>query len=287
MRGVDTAMGLAFGLTAGDLAVLVMALLVAGTVVGFMSGLLGIGGGGILVPVLYETFTALGVDGSIRMHMALATSLAVIVPTSLRSFSSHRAKGSVDVAVLRRMGPWVVLGVGLGILTAGSVSSTTLKWIWVVFGSIMAAKMWFGRDDWRLGADIPESIGVEIYAAVVGYVSVLISIGGAAFIVAFMTLYGRPLLQAVGTSSGFGPLIAIPGVLGFIWAGWGAPGVLPASLGYVNLLGAALIIPMSVLVAPLGVRMAHGISKRRLEQAFALFLCVVVVRFLTILYWGS
>lgn len=275
------------GIDAGGMALLVAALLLAGAVVGFMSGLLGIGGGGILVPVLYETFTALGVDSSIRMHMALATSLAVIVPTSLRSFSSHRAKGSVDLEFLKRMAPWVVLGVVLGILTAGNVSSTTLKWFWVVFGSVMAAKMWFGRDDWLLGKEIPVSWGVEVYAAIVGYVSVLISIGGAAFIVAFMTLYGRPLLQAVGTSSGFGPLIAIPGVLGFIWAGWGEPRVLPMSLGYVSLLGAALIIPMSVLVAPLGVRMAHGISKRRLEQAFALFLCIVVVRFLTILFWGS
>lgn len=275
------------GVDAGSMALLVAALLLAGAVVGFMSGLLGIGGGGVLVPVLYETFTVLDVDSSIRMHMALATSLAVIVPTSLRSFSSHRAKGSVDVELLKRMAPWVVLGVVFGILTAGSVSSTTLKWFWVVFGSIMAAKMWFGRDDWRLGNEIPASWGVEVYAAVVGYVSVLISIGGAAFIVAFMTLFGRPLLQAVGTSSGFGPLIAIPGVLGYIWAGWGEPRALPMSLGYVSLLGAALIIPISVLVAPLGVRMAHGISKRRLEQAFALFLCLVVARFLTILFWGS
>lgn len=284
---MDMANAFGLGMDPGAVALLAAALLVAGAVVGFMSGLLGIGGGGILVPVLYETFTALGVDSSIRMHMALATSLAVIVPTSLRSFSSHRAKGSVDIAVLRRMGPWVVLGVGLGILTAGNVSGTVLKWVWVVFGSIMAAKMWFGRDDWRLGLDIPASFGVAIFAAMVGYVSVLISIGGAAFIVAFMTLYGRPLLQAVGTSSGFGPLIAIPGVIGYIWVGWGAPGLLPLSVGYVSLLGAALIIPMSVLVAPLGVRMAHGISKRRLEQAFALFLFVVVVRFLTILFWGS
>lgn len=274
-------------LSAGNIAILVASLLVAGAVVGFMSGLLGIGGGGILVPVLYETFAALGVDQSIRMHMALATSLAVIVPTSLRSLSAHRAKGSVDLDIVKRLGPWVIVGVGLGVLTAESVSSTFLKWFWVVFGTVMAAKMWFGRDEWRLGKEIPKSRWVEVYGVFVGYVSVLISIGGAAFIVGLMTLYGRSVLQAVGTSSGFGPLIAIPGAIGFMWAGWGVPGTLPLSVGYVSLIGAALIIPMSVMTAPLGVRLAHGIPKRRLEQAFALFLCVVVARFLSLLMSGG
>lgn len=274
-------------MSAGNIALLVAALAVAGAVVGFMSGLLGIGGGGILVPVLYETFAALGVDPAIRMHMALATSLAVIIPTSLRSFSAHRAKGSVDVALVKRLGLWVVGGVLLGILTAGNVSSTTLKWIWIVLGSLMAAKLWFGREDWRLGDGIPSSRAVEVYAVLVGYVSVLISIGGAAFIVALMTLYGRSVLQAVGTSSGFGPLIAIPGALGFMWVGWGVPGTLPFSLGYVSLLGAALIIPLSVMTAPFGVRLAHGIAKRRLEQAFALFLCLVVARFVWLLVMGD
>ena len=280
-------MGAEITMSAGSIAMLVAALVLAGAVVGLMSGLLGIGGGGIMVPVLYETFAALGVDPAIRMHMALATSLAVIVPTSLRSFSAHKAKGSVDLELVRRLAPWVVGGVVLGVLTAESVSSTFLKWFWVVFGSLMAAKLWFGRDEWRLGETIPKSRWVEVYAVVVGYVSVLISIGGAAFIVALMTLYGRQVLQAVGTSSGFGPLISIPGALGFIWAGWGVPGTLPFSLGYVSVLGALLIIPLSVTTAPLGVRLAHGIPKRRLEQAFALFLCVVVARFLSILVAGN
>lgn len=280
-------MGAEFAVTGTNLVVLVGALVLAGALVGLMSGLLGIGGGGILVPVLYETFTALGVDPAIRMHMALATSLAVIIPTSLRSFSAHKAKGAVDMALVKRMGPWVVTGVILGIFTASYVSSTALKWFWVVFGTVMAAKLWFGREDWQLGTEIPTSRIVEVYAVVVGYVSVLISIGGAAFIVAFMTLYGRSVLQAVATSSGFGPLISIPGALGFVWAGWGVAGTLPFSLGYVSLLGAALIIPMSVLMAPVGVRLAHGIPKRRLEQAFALFLCVIVARFISILLSGT
>ncbi len=267
-------------MSAEGLAGLAVALLAAGVVTGFLSGLLGIGGGGILVPVLYETFGLLGVDPAIRMHLTLGTSLAVVAPTTWRSFAAHRAKGTTDVAVLRRFGPFMVAGVVIGILTAKASSGTTLKWIWVVFGTLMAAKMALGRDDWRLGDDLPQSWGAELYVLAVGIVSVLMSIAGAAFMVTFMTLYNRPLLQAVGTSAGFGPMIAIPGVIGFIWAGFGVPGRPPLSLGFVSILGAAIIMATSLLTAPLGARLAHGISKRRLELAFAAFLAVVVLRFL-------
>lgn len=268
------------GISAAGLGMLALALLSAGLVVGFLSGLLGIGGGGVLVPVLYETFGALGVDPSIRMHMALGTSLAVIVPTSLRSFAAHRARGVVDWDALRRIGPWIVIGVVLGVIFADMSSGTALKWVWVVFGSILSAKMALGRDDWKLGSDLPKPPVLEIYSVGVGIVSVLMSIGGAAFIVSLLTLYGRNMLQAVATSSGIGPLIAIPGVIGLIWAGWGHPGLPPLSLGFVNLLGAGLIIPASVFAAPLGVRLAHGISRRKLELAFSVFLALVVIRFL-------
>lgn len=268
------------GISAAGLGMLAVALLSAGLIVGFLSGLLGIGGGGVLVPVLYETFGALGVDPVIRMHMALGTSLAVIVPTSLRSFAAHRSRGVVDWNAMRRIGPWIVIGVVLGVIFADMSSGTALKWVWVVFGSLLSAKMALGRDDWRLGSDLPRPPALEIYSVGVGIVSVLMSIGGAAFIVSMLTLYGRNMLQAVATSSGIGPLIAIPGVIGFVWAGWGHSGLPPLSLGFVSLLGAGLIIPASVLAAPLGVRLAHGISRRKLELAFSLFLAVVVVRFL-------
>ncbi|MFN3867870.1 MAG: sulfite exporter TauE/SafE family protein [Hyphomicrobiaceae bacterium] len=273
---------LVIDLSNGDLGLIVAALAAAGLVVGFLSGLLGIGGGGILVPVLYETFAMLDVPPQIRMHMALATTLAIIIPTSFRSYAAHRAKGSVDGPLLERLAPWVVGGVILGIVLADRVASSTLIWFWIVFGTVMALKMGFGRDTWRLGDDIPKGYGVEAFAVFLGFASVLISIGGAAFVVALMTLYARPVTQAVGTSSGFGPLIAIPGVAGYIWAGWDIDTGLPLSLGYVSLLAAALVIPTGMLLAPVGVRIAHGIPRRRLEQAFAIFLALVVARFLWI-----
>lgn len=274
------------GLGLETLVLMAIALLMAGALMGFMSGLLGIGGGGILVPVLYEVFTLLEVDPSIRMHLALGTSLAVIVPTSFRSFSTHRAKGGVDTDLLWRIAPYTMFGVILGTIFAGTVESWVLKAVWVVFGGGLALKMALGRDDWRLGETLPRFPWVEIYCLFVGIVSVLMSIAGASFVVMYLTLYARPLLPSVATSSGLGPLVSIPGVLGFIVAGWGDASVPAFSIGYVNLLGAALIIPASVITAPIGARMAHGISKRALELAFAIFLGLAALRFAVSLWWG-
>lgn len=268
------------GISAGAVVLLVLALGAGGLVTGFMAGLLGIGGGGILVPILYEVWTLLDIDPAIRMHMAVGTSLAVIIPTSLKSFAAHRARGAVDVELLKRLALPVVIGVVAGAFIASVSASAALKWIWAIFASVMAVKLLWGQDNWRLGNDIPKSRLVELYAVFVGLISTLMSIGGGAYITTLMTLYGRPIHQAVGTSSGFGPLIAIPGAIGFVLAGWGAAGLPAGSLGYVNLIGAAAIIPASVFAAPWGARLAHGISRRKLELAFGCFLAVIAIRYL-------
>jgi uncharacterized membrane protein YfcA len=144
----------------------------------------------------------------------------------------------------------------------------------------MCARLYLGRRGWQLGDEIPGNPFRALYGGFVGLVSTLMSIGGGVFVTTMMTLYGRPMQNAVATSSGFGPLIAIPGALGFIWAGWEVAGRPPGSIGYVSLLGALMIIPTGVLAAPLGVRIAHGISRRKLELAFATFLALVAARFL-------
>jgi len=270
---------LLFELTGSDAALLVAALAGAGLVTGFLSGLLGVGGGGILVPVLYELFSAVGVEPEARMHLALGTSMAVIVATSLTSFAGHNRRGAVDTDALRRLGPWVVAGVVLGSLLVERSNAVALKLVWIVFGSLLCLKMALGRDDWRLGAHFPRNPLFNVVPLAIGAVSTLMSIGGGAFMVSLLTVYGRPLITAVATSSGFGPLIAIPGVIGFIWAGWDVAFRPPYSLGYVNLLAATLIIPTCFLAVPWGVRAAHGLPKRQLELAFAAFLAVVVARF--------
>jgi len=264
----------------GDLVWLALALVAAGIATGFLAGLLGIGGGGVLVPVLYETFTFLGVPDGIRMHLVLGTSFAVIVPTAISSFRGHLRKGFVETVVLRRLGPYVVAGVLVGAVLVSSVSSAALKGVWIVCGALLSVKMALGREDWRIADDVPDNAPVRLAAFSIGLVSTLMSIGGGMFLVSLFTLCGWPILKAVATSSGFGPLIAIPGLIGYVWAGWGNPELPPLSLGFVSMLGAAIIIPSSVLAAPFGVRVAHGLPRRKLELAFAAFLALVALRLL-------
>jgi len=266
--------------TPGEVAALVAALLAAGLAAGFLAGLLGIGGGGILVPVLYEVFGIIGVDPAVRMHVTLGTTLAVIVPTAIRSFLGHRAKGAVDMALLKRVWPWVVVGVFAGVLIAKVASGTTLKWVWAIAAGVFSVKLALGREDWRLGDHLPAPPWSQTAFAGIGLLSTLMSIGGATFVVPMLTLYGYGILAAVATASGIGPAIAIPGALGYMWAGLGADGLPPYSIGYVSLIGAAVIMPASVLAAPFGVRLAHSIPRRRLELSFAAFLAFVSVRFL-------
>jgi uncharacterized protein len=273
---------MALALTSDGMLWLIASVAIAGLIAGFLSGLLGIGGGGVLVPVLYEAFGLAGVAEDVRMHLALGTTLAVIAPTVLRSLMAHRAKSAVDIDVVWRMAPWVAIGVIAGTLIAYLSSSVALRWVWVVFGSLLALKFAFGRDDWRLSDRLPGSPVLEGVAVAIGTVSTLMGIGGATFTVPFLTLHGKPLLQSVATATGIGLVIAVPGVLGYIWSGWGADGLPPWSLGYVHA-AALLIMPLSVFAAPFGVRLAHGISKRKLELAFAVFLTFVVVRFLSTL----
>lgn len=268
--------------TMSGLAPLAATLVAAGLAAGFLSGLLGIGGGGILVPVLYEAFGVAGVPDDVRMHVTLGTTLAVIAPTVLRSFMAHRARGAVDMEVVKRMAPGVFLGVVIGILIAKGASSVALRWVWAVFGSLIALKMALGRDDWKIADQLPRWPWLEGAAFLIGVISTLMGIGGATFTVPLLTLYGRALLQAIATATGVGLVIALPGIVGYAVSGWSEPGLPAYSLGFVNL-GGFLIAPLSVLAAPYGVSAAHGISKRKLELAFAVFLSCVVVRFLTTL----
>lgn len=257
------------------LVLLALGLIAAGLASGFLAGLFGIGGGAVMVPALFETFGVLGVPPEVRMHLTIGTSLAAMSATTIRSFMAHKAKGAVDLAFLKRVVPWVLLGVVFGALVAHAVTGGTLQWIWGILGTLLALKLALGRDDWRLGNELPKGPLVPLWSTAVGLSSTLMSIGGTAFMTTLMTLYGRALLPSLATCSGLGPMIGIPGALGLAWAGIGAPGLPPGSLGYVNLIGLALVVPAGVLAAPWGVRVAHGIPKRMLELAFAALLASV------------
>lgn len=275
------------GALGGDLYWLATALLAAGLLMGFLAGLFGIGGGGILVPILFELFRVIGVGTDIRMHLAVGTALLVIVPTSLRSVLAHNARGAVDGDVLRTVGPGVAIGVVAGVLIAREADAKLLQIVYIGFYGLMAIKILAGSERGRLGDTLPGLVVRSIFGFVTGLISTLVGIGGGALITSFMLVYGRPIHQAVGTASGFGPIIAIPAALGFMWAGWGTLGLPPGSIGYVSVLGAVLIVPTSVLAAPLGVRVAHAMARRHLELAFAAFLTIVALRFVVALVIGE
>lgn len=263
-----------------ELIALVVLLAAAGLVVGYLSGLLGVGGGGLLVPVLYETFGVVGVDDGVRTHLALGTSLAVILPTSVQAYRLHRARGAADLAVLRFVGLGVIAGVGIGLAIAARVDGTVLRTVFVVFCAVMAARLLAGNERWQLGTVLPGPPWQIGLGTVTGAVGALIGIGGGAFVTSFMTLYGRSMLQAIATAAGISPIIAVPGVIGYVIVGFGDEALPPGSLGFVSLAGVALLLPTSFFATSYGVRAAHRFSRRALELAFAAFLIVVGARFM-------
>lgn len=262
-----------------ELILFALALAAAGGVAGVMAGLFGIGGGAILVPVFFQVFGLLGVDDAVRMHLSLGTSLAIIVPTSVRSFLSHRQRGAVDMALLRGWIVAVPLGTLIASVIASTVSGETLMAVFAVIALLMALRMFFNRDSWRLADDLPANPVRWLAGLVIGILSGLMGIGGGVLNNIFMTTHGRTIHQAVATSAGLGVLISIPGLAGYIWAGWGDTGLPPFSTGFINWIAVILIIPITLLTAPLGVRLAHALSKRQLEIGFGLFLTAISLRF--------
>lgn len=269
----------------GEIAVFALAVALSGVVSGLMAGVFGIGGGAVLVPVFYQVFGLLGVEEAVRMHLSVGSSLAIIIPTSLRSFTSHKARGAVDMELLRSFYVPIPVGVVLASLTAALISSEGLRIIFAVITLLVAFRLLFNRESWRIGTEIPGNPARGVIGVLIGYFSTLMGIGGGVMNNTFMTLYGRPIHQAVATSSGTGVLISIPGVIGMMWAGWGEPNLPAFSLGYVNILGVALIIPITTFAAPFGVKIAHALPRRYLEIFFGLFLLSVAARFAWSL-WG-
>jgi uncharacterized membrane protein YfcA len=247
----------------------------------------GIGGGAILVPVFYECFRIAGVPLEVRMPLCIGTSLAIIIPTSIRSWRAHHARGAVDMEILRIWWLPVLTGVILGSITARYAPERLFKIVFVMVAYSAAARLLLARVTWKLGDDFPKGALMKAYGFVVGLLSTLMGIGGGLFSNLLMTFYGRPIHQAVATSSALAVLISIPGALGYVYAGWPAAAHYPAvaalqwpfAIGYVSLIGAILVMPTSLLTAPLGVRAAHAMSKRTLEVAFGCYLLIVGSRF--------
>lgn len=263
-----------------DLLMLGAAMLLTGIVGGIMAGLLGVGGGLVIVPMLEYALGVMGVDPAIRMQIAVATSLATIIPTSISSSRAHFKRHSVDVALAKNWAPWIFIGALAGAWVASQVHSRVLSAVFATVALLVAIKLILPMDEKTITRTIPQGPGMIPAPTLIGFISTLMGIGGGSLSVPTLTFFGEPIHRAVGTSALFGLLIAIPGTLGFMFTGYGNPLLPFGSVGFVNLIGLALIAPATVLTAPLGARLAHAMNKRHLTLLFGTFLLIVSVRML-------
>jgi uncharacterized protein len=252
-------------------------LLCAGLLGGLVAGLLGVGGGIILVPVLEALLGTLGVPVEWRMHVAVATSMSTVIPTAISSSRAHHARGATDWNLIRHWAPGLMSGGLAGSLLAASASGALLTGMFALAALLIALKMYLPFDHWRIRERLPLGLGGNLISGLIATVSAMLGIGGGMLGVPAMTLLGQPLHRAVGTATLFGLLIGAPATIGYLFA---RPGVaLPGfTVGLVSVLGFALIAPASVLMAPLGAKLAHTLSRRALSQAFAAFLFIVAIR---------
>jgi hypothetical protein len=266
------------GIEIGNLVELTALAAFSGVVGGVIAGLLGVGGGIVIVPVLYFALTLTGMDPARTMQVAVGTSLATIVFTSLSSGLAHHRRGAIDIALIRRWVPWILLGVVTGSLVGGYVSGWVLVAVFASIALIVAFDMMLRKPT---GDVEPRRFSTPAWAALgifTGAVSAMMGIGGGTVGVPILNFLGYDIRKAVGTSSAIGFLIGLPGAIIYAATGLGQPGLPPLSLGYVNLYLAAIIIPLSTWMAVYGVRMAHSIDRRRLRMAFGIFLLLTSLR---------
>jgi len=257
----------------------------AGVLVGILAGLFGIGGGAIIVPVLYQVFDTLGVPEDVRMQLCVGTSLAIIVPTTVRSYFAHKKKGAVIPDVVRIWAVPAVVGVVIGAVAASYAPAAVFKISFMIFAGFIGIRMLHGADRWSLGKELPRRWVLTAYGFITGLISSLVGVSGGAVSNAVLTLYGQTMQRAVATSPGIGVPITIAGTIGYMLAGWRHQAELPPlSIGFVSLIGLVLMAPVSSYTASYGVRLAHWLPRRKLEIGFGIFLMFVSLRFLISLF---
>ncbi|QQA41275.1 sulfite exporter TauE/SafE family protein [Pelagovum pacificum] len=261
-------------------------LLLIGAFAGVLAGLLGVGGGIVLVPAFFYAFATLGYDSPQLMQVCLATSLATIIVTSTRSVLSHNRKGAVQWDILKTWAPGIAVGAILGLLVASSLRTATLQVIFGVLATVVGYYMALGRDDWRLGQEMPKGPLRYVLSPMIGFLSVLMGIGGGSFGVPTMSLYGVPIHRAVATAAGFGVVIAVPSGLGFLLVNIPAEVRPPFTLGAVNLPAFLLVIAMTLLTAPVGAKIAHRMNPKPLKRVFGVFLILVALNMIRTAIYG-
>ena len=256
----------------------VFALIFSGLLSGFVAGLLGVGGGIIIVPILYHVLSSLGFSNDIIMHVSVATSLAIIIPTGWRSYVEHKKNKAVDFLIIKK---WIIptlIGASIGAIIAGLISGFYLTLFFATIALLVCIHLLTYNENLRLGKKLPSGIFSYNIPLLVGSFSSMLGIGGGTFNVSIMSLYGVPIHKAVGTSAGLGFFLSIPGTLFFILTGLFVADLPPGSLGYVNLLGLILIAPLAAISAPIGAKYAHSLPKKTLTRLFAIFLLFTSIR---------
>ncbi|MDP5367384.1 MAG: sulfite exporter TauE/SafE family protein [Paracoccaceae bacterium] len=263
-----------------QITLLVGGVVLAGGLGGLLAGLLGVGGGIVIVPVLFWVFTFTRFDPALAMHMAVATSLATIIATSISSARAHHKRGAVDMALVKRWGPWMAAGALAGGAFAGLVNAAALMMVFGIVGLAVSVNLARPKS-LVLAPDLPSGkVGQPVLASGIGLVSAMMGIGGGTLGVPTLTAFSVPVHRAVGTAATFGLIIAIPAAIALVVAGQGVAGRPPLSLGYVNLVAAALILPMSIFMAPRGAKLAHALDAKWVKRSFAVFLTITSVRML-------
>lgn len=261
-----------------EILVLSLVLGVAGVAAGILAGLLGVGGGIIMVPVLYQCFVVLGIADALQMHLAVGTSLAIITVTSVQSFRAHIRSGAVDFDIIKQWALPIMVGAASGAGIARLISADGLKAIFAILVLFLGLRILFLPQN-PTGAHrlLPPLLRFGL-PGLIGFFSALIGIGGGTFSVPLITFIGRSIHVAVATSAGIGFFIALPATLGFVWSGWSAEALPPWSLGYVHLISFLVMFPASSFGAPFGAKLAHRLDKKRLQLIFGGFLVLMSAR---------
>ena len=254
-------------------------MIISGIFTGLISGLFGVGGGIILVPSLLYVFDELGYSVSFTTHMAIGTSLAIIVPTTITSAWSYYKRGSINIILFFKLAFPVAFFAVLGTLLAGNLSGKSLKLIFSLMIILIALNL-LREKKIILGENLPELPKVWSVVGLIGFLSSMMGVGGGAFFITYFTAYNVQLLSAVGTSASLGLMISLPGAIGYIFSGWNLPNLPPLSLGYFNFLGFICVIPTTMMMAPQGAKLAHYLDKEKLKRFFAIFLLIMSIRML-------
>ena len=266
-------------LSSSELINLLIVLSSAAAVAGFMAGLLGVGGGIIMVPALYYAFTVLDFDIVTRMHLSVGTSLAIIIPTSIISTKTHMEYDAVDFKMVKSFGIFILLGVIAGTFLAVSLKTPTLVLFFSIFAFVVGLFFIFVREKLMENPKKISDFVKNISGVIIGFISVPLGIGGGSLMVPFMRTFGYDIRKSIGTAAAVGFLIAVTGTITMIIGGKLIDNVkTPFSIGYINLLGFVVFVPVTMIMARVGAKAVYKIDKKLLSKIFGIFLLIVSVR---------